>query len=72
MRKTKLIISLVLIVGMLAAGTGAATATHDNPNWGEDAGDNDCSIGHINPHDDGETRASADDCGTENRNENAD
>lgn len=65
-RETRVVITALVLVGLLVGGVGGAVATHDNPNRGEDPGNSDqegCSIGHINPHDDGETRRAADDCG---------
>ena len=72
MKKTRIIIAAIVAFGILAGGVGSVQATHDNPNWGENPGNSDqvedCSIGHINPHDDGETRAAADDCGIDRGN----
>lgn len=66
MRKVALVLAALLALTLVAAGPAAAT--HDNPNWGEDAGDNDCTTGHINPHDDGVNYAGPDDCGLSNGN----
>ena len=65
-RTTRIVVTAILVVGLLAGGVGGVQATHDNPNWGDNPGESDqedCSVGHINPHDDGEKRPAADDCG---------
>lgn len=65
MRVTEIALTALLAVGLLAS-TGTAAAAHDNPNWGDEAGSNDCTVGHMNPQTDGDAYAGPDDCGLDN------
>lgn len=71
-RTTRILVSAIVVVGLLASGIGGVQATDNNDNWGDNPGNSDqvedCSVGHINPHDDGETRGAADDCGIDRGN----